>query len=73
MQAAIYCTLKNKGQTAYTVNEKLIDEVIECYAQSFPLNDKIPTHIQIKKMLKMTTRFISLLMALAMLAALPPR
>ena len=25
MQAAIYCTLKNKGQTAYTVNEKLID------------------------------------------------
>ena len=52
MQAAIYCTLKNKGQTAYTVNEKLIDEVIECYAQSFPLNDKIPTHIQIKKMLK---------------------
>ena len=52
MQAAIYCTLKNKGQTAYTVNAKLIDDITECYKQSFALNVKIPSQIQIKKMLK---------------------
>ena len=52
MQAAIYCTLKNKGQTAYTINAKLIDDITECYKQSFALNVKIPSQIQIKKMLK---------------------
>lgn len=53
MQAAIYCTLKNKGQTAYTVNAKLIDDITECYKQSFALNVKTPSQIQIKRMLKM--------------------
>lgn len=52
MQAAIYCTLKNKGQTAYTINAKLIDDITECYKQSFALNVKTPSQIQIKRMLK---------------------
>ena len=52
MQAAIYCTLKNKGQTAYTVNAKLIDDIKLCYKKAFALDVKMPSKIQVKKMLK---------------------
>lgn len=52
IQAVIYCTLKQKEQTAYTVNDKLIDDIKLCYKKAFALDVKMPSKIQVKKMLK---------------------
>ena len=47
LQAVIYCYMKQKGNTSYVVNEKLIQGIIALYKESYPLG-AVPTDGAVK-------------------------
>lgn len=51
-QKTIYCYLQQRGQTAYTVNEKLAVEISAYYKEVYPLGVKVPKERAITMKLK---------------------